>query len=96
MHPIAEFIGDQCCELILEIPYGLVEVEDDMCGGEGGVAAEVHLDLAREPPYVVVRVRLRRRPEELHAKRRLRQVVLLRNVQHRFILKEKINFHLLN
>ena len=34
----------------LEIAYGLVEVEDDMCGGESGVAAEVHLDLAGEPP----------------------------------------------
>ena len=32
------------------IPYPVVIVEDDVRGGERGVAAEVHLDLAGEPP----------------------------------------------
>ena len=31
-------------------PYPVVIVEDDVRGGERGVAAEVHLDLAGEPP----------------------------------------------
>ena len=35
---------------MFEFLYGLVIVEDYMRGGERGVTAEVHLDLAREPP----------------------------------------------